>query len=135
MSKRNVEFYQKWNAGKKKHQWITKAIAEAMPDLYANESKDPKDVPVVLKLFNPCGAGTWYITEADLDEGVAFGYCVIHEGELGYVSLAELREYKGPLGLGIERDEWFSGKTLADVMKPAHEQAMAKALGVSLIKD
>ena len=114
MSKRNLQFYQKWNKSKK-HMWITKAIAEAMPDLYANEGKAPEDVPIVLKLFNPCGAGTWYITEADLDEGVAFGYCVIHEGELGYVSLAELREYKGRFGLGIERDERFTG-TLAEVM-------------------
>jgi hypothetical protein len=114
MSVKNLQFYQKWNKSKK-HMWITKAIAQAMPDLYSQDGKDPKDVKVVLKLFNPTGAGTWYITEADLDEGLAFGYCVIHEGELGYVSLAELKAYKGRFGLGIERDEGYTG-TLADVM-------------------
>ena len=119
MSTKNLKHYEKWNKGKKRHQWITKALAEALPDLYANEKKQPADVPVVLKLFNPCGIGTWYITEADLEEGLAFGLCVLHEAELGYVSLAELREYKGPFGLGIERDEHFDGYTLADVMKEA----------------
>jgi len=116
MSQTNLLHFEKWNK-RKKHKLITKAIAAALPDLYTQDGKDPADVKVVLKLFNPCGRGTWYITEGDLDEGVCFGYCVIHEGELGYVSLAELTEYKGPFGLGIERDEWFDGHTLADVMK------------------
>ena len=119
MSKTNLLHYAKWNKGKSKHKWITKEIAAKLPDLYANESKKPEDVPVVLKLFNPYGSGTWYITEANLEDGICFGYCVLHEGELGYVSLAELREYRGPFGLGIERDEWFDGYTLADVMKEA----------------
>jgi Protein of unknown function (DUF2958) len=115
VSDRNLQHYTKWNRSRR-HMWVTKDIAARMPDLYANEAKKPEDIPVVLKLFNPTGAGTWYLTEADLDEGVAFGYCVIHEGELGYVSLRELREYKGVFGLGIERDEGFDGATLADVM-------------------
>lgn len=115
MSTNNVKHYEKWNRGGK-HKWFTKAIAAKLPDLYANEDKKPEEVPVIVKLFNPGGAGTWYITEADLENGLAFGYCVIHEGELGYVSLEELFEFKGRFGLRIERDEWFSGKTLADVM-------------------
>lgn len=119
MSKQNLLHYQQWNKGKKKHQLITKAIAAAMPDLYSQDGKDPTDVPVVLKLFNPTGIGTWYITEANFEDGVCFGLCVLHEAELGYVSLAELVEFKGPFGLGIERDEWFDGKTLADVMQKA----------------
>ena len=118
MSKRNVDFYGQWNKTKK-HKLITKQVAAALPDLYSQEDKDPKDVKVILKLFNPTGRGTWYITEGDLEEGILFGYCIIHEGELGYVSLAELIEYKGPFGSRIERDEWFGSKTLADVMGSA----------------
>lgn len=115
MSVKNLQNFEQWNKGKAKHKLITKAIAAALPDLYSQDGKDPKDVKVVLKLFNPTGIGTWYITEADLEEGVAFGLCVLHEAELGYVSLAELAAYKGPFGLGIERDEHFEG-TLADVL-------------------
>lgn len=116
MSVKNVLHFAQWNKGKGRHKLITKQVAQAMPDLYSQDGKDPKDVKIVLKLFNPCGRGTWYITEGDLEEGILFGYCVIHEGELGYVSLAELTEYKGPFGLGIERDEHFDGYTLADVL-------------------
>lgn len=116
----NLHYYERWNRGGK-HKWITKAIAAKLPRLYANDGKDPKDVKIVLKLFNPSGAGTWYITEADLDSGIAFGYADLGLGpecsELGYIDLNELRQYKGRFGLGIERDEWFSGKTLADVMQ------------------
>ena len=112
----NVQHYNQWNK-RGKHKLVTKAIAEKLPRLYANEGKDPADIPVVLKLFNPGGAGTWYITEGNLDTGELFGYCVIHEGELGYVSLQELVDFKGRFGLGIERDEWYGAETLADVMK------------------
>lgn len=62
-----------------------------------------------LKLFNPCGAATWLITEMD-DDGRLFGLCDLGMGspELGYVSLEEIEEYRGPLGIGIERDRWFT---------------------------
>ena len=66
-----------------------------------------KEFKAVAKLFNPCGAGTWYLSELDPETNIAFGLCVIHEKELGSVSLDELSEYKGSLGLGIERDKYF----------------------------
>lgn len=95
---------------------ITKEIERKLPNLYANEDKAPADVPVVFKLFNPTGRGTWYITEGNLEDGTLFGLCVIDEAELGYVDLNELQAYKGRFGLGIERDLHWSG-TLADAMK------------------
>lgn len=76
---------------------------------------DPK--PVV-KLFNPCGAATWLLTELvpdslgdDGEPDTAFGLCDLGQGfpELGYVSLGELRDvvlFNG--ALYIERDEWFT---------------------------
>ncbi len=63
-----------------------------------------------LKLFNPCGAATWLISERNTDEpDQLFGLCDLGFGspELGWVSLAELESVKGPLGIGIERDRWF----------------------------
>ncbi len=69
-------------------------------------------VPVV-KLFNPCGAATWLITEMMPDEpDILFGLCDLGFGcpELGYVSLAELECVRGPLGLGIERDLHFEAR-------------------------
>lgn len=78
--------------------------------LLANGSaeRETDHVPVV-KLFNPCGAATWLITEMMPDGDTLFGLCDLGIGcpELGYVSLAELESVRGPLGLGIERDLHF----------------------------
>ena len=65
---------------------------------------------VVVKYFNPCGAGTWLITEGNkLDDGdyELYGYCNLGDSEMaeyGYVSLNELKSIKLPFGLTIERD-------------------------------
>ena len=71
-----------------------------------------KEFKAVVKLFNPTGVGTWYLSELDPESNVAFGLCQIHEYELGYVSLDELSEFKGQFGLGIERDKSFKPKPL-----------------------
>jgi len=97
---------------------ITKEIEKALPALYTHDGKDPAQVPVIAKFFNPMGAGTWYITEGDLQDGTLFGLCSIHEPELGYVSLHELETLRLPAGLTIERDLYLpDGFTLADAMK------------------
>jgi hypothetical protein len=68
------------------------------------------DLHPVVKLFDPCGAATWLLTEIDPDDDtVAWGLCDLGMGfpEFGTVSLTELAEYRGRLGLGIERDLYF----------------------------
>lgn len=99
---------------------LTKAIEKKLPALYTNEKKKADQVPVIVKFFNPTGAGTWYATEYSPEDRVFFGFAEIFpgEGELGYFSLDELSEFKGRFGLGIERDlHWNSTTTLADVLK------------------
>jgi hypothetical protein len=71
------------------------------------------DFPPVVKLFNPCGATTWLLTEIDPDdETVAWGLCDLGMGfpEFGTVSLTELAAYRGRFGLGIERDRHFTAR-------------------------
>lgn len=70
--------------------------------------RETDHIPVV-KLFNPCGAATWIITEMMSDGDRLFGLADLGFGcpELGCVSLAEIENVKGPLGLGIERDLYF----------------------------
>ena len=72
----------------------------------------------VVKLFNPNGGGTWLLTEIAMNnQDLAFGLCDLGMGfpELGWVSIAELKEIRTPFGLGIERDAWFeASKTLTD---------------------
>ena len=91
---------------------ITKEIAAK---LSKNIGDANVDMPY-LKLFNPCGAATWLISEYDEDTGLLFGLCDLGMGypELGYVSLEEIKSVKVPFGLGIERDIHFDpSKTLA----------------------
>ena len=79
--------------------------------IYSKDGQGKK-AKVVVKYFNPMGAGTWLITEGNqLDNGdwELFGYIYIHEWEWGYVLLSELQSIKLPWGLGIERDLYSSG--------------------------
>ncbi|MEE4209963.1 MAG: DUF2958 domain-containing protein [Parvularcula sp.] len=72
------------------------------------------DFAPVVKLFNPCGAATWLLTELDPeDDDIAFGLCDLGMQcpELGSVRISELEAIRGPLGLGIERDLHFRPKT------------------------
>jgi hypothetical protein len=90
---------------------------KALPPLRSTDGRDPSEVKVPLKLFNPCGAGSWFPVEFDPTERLFFGLAEITDGELGYFSLDELEAFRGPLGLGIERDLWWDpDTTLADVM-------------------
>ncbi len=96
---------------------LTPEILALLPPIYANEGKSPEETKVPLKLFNPCGAGTRFITELDPKTKEAFGYTIISDGELGCIDLNELEECKGPLGLGIEWDpHWDPNTTLAQVI-------------------
>ena len=94
-------------------QILTKPIKEK---LIANhkEQDGTKDFKAVLKLFNPTGIGTWYLSELDPKTNNAFGLCCLHEKDLGYVNLDELLGFKGQLGLGIERDRHFKPKTFEE---------------------
>ena len=64
-----------------------------------------------LKLFNPCGAATWLITCRDPEyPDHLSGLCDLGFGfpEIGLVSLSEIQAVRGPMGLGIERDMYFT---------------------------
>jgi hypothetical protein len=69
------------------------------------------DFELVVKIFTPDRNATWLLTELDPNIGhLAFGLCDcgLGEPELGYVSLHELSEARGNLGLPLERDLHFA---------------------------
>lgn len=80
-----------------------------------------EDAEVVVKYFNPCGAGTWLITEGEKQENgdwLLFGYCHIFEWEWGYVMLSELEGVHLPFGLSIEREIYGKeGKQIKDYVE------------------
>ena len=87
--------------------------AEIKTALLRNGAERGLDHRPALKLFNPCGAATWLITEMDPeDTDQLFGLCDMGMGfpELRYVSLREIAAVRLPMGLSIERDLHFTAK-------------------------
>ena len=95
---------------------MTKAIEKKLPALYSQDGKDPKDVKVIVKFFHPLSRYTFYATEGGRNEEgdlIMFGLVRSQETELGYVSLREMEAVR-VRGLGMERDRYFEGHTLAE---------------------
>jgi hypothetical protein len=92
---------------------LTEEIKATIPKLYSQE--EVEDPIVHVKFFCPWNNWTWYATEGEEDEGDFrfFGLVKGHEQEFGYFVLSELESVKGPFGLGIERDLYFSPQPLS----------------------
>lgn len=99
---------------------LTKELLAAFARTGRQEDKPAEEAIVIAKFFTPWTNWTWYATEYNPEERTFFGYVVGLENELGYFNLDELEAINGPMGLKIERDLSFHGKTLADVMKKAN---------------
>ena len=75
------------------------------------------DAPVLVKLFNPSGMGTWYITGYDPDTRIATGAAELFELEAGDFWMGELVDLRvKPFGLPIERDLYWTVKPLREVL-------------------
>jgi hypothetical protein len=85
------------------------------------------DFEPVCKLFVPWAGGTWLLTECDAD-GLAFRLADLGYPELGYVSLDELAELRGPGGLHVEEDLHFRAKmTLSQYAEAAQRDGYIRA--------
>ena len=94
-------------------------------------SQDGKgmDAEVLVKYFNPCGTGTWLITEAERegDDWRLFGYCHIYEWEWGYLMLSELASLRLPFGLTMNATFTRPGNTSGIFCRRMND---AKASGI-----
>ena len=86
-------------------------LARALPPLYSTEHEE--DPIAHVKFFTPDSSWTWYLTEYLPEERLAFGLVHGLDRELGYFSLDEMEEARGPLGLPIERDLHWSPRPLS----------------------
>ena len=82
---------------------LTKQIIRKFEEhpIYSQDGKGLK-AEVLVKYFNPMGAGTWLITEAEKQE----------DGD--YLMLSDLQRIVLPGGLGIERDLYTQGRIVED---------------------
>ena len=110
------------NNKKRRMKLLTEEIRRKLPPLHGQDGKGGKAI-VHLKYFTPDSNWTWWITEGspikdDQGNEVDFHFFGLVDGqfkELGYVSLKELEEVTGPMGLPIERDLHWQPKTLEEI--------------------
>jgi hypothetical protein len=94
---------------------LTAEILKRLPPLYSQENV--KDPIAQVKFFTPWSNWTWYATEYDPKERMFFGLVQGLETELGYFSLDELESVRGPAGLAIERDMYWSPRPLSEIRR------------------
>lgn len=99
----------------RKNPLLDQESREKLPKLYDGEEKG-LDALAQVKFFTPDSNWTWYASEFD-GEDTFFGLVSGLEVELGYFSLKELEEVRGPLGLLIERDVDFEAKSLKELQE------------------
>jgi len=92
---------------------LTSTIKKAFVQKGCQE--DVSDPVVLAKFFDPCSQWTWYATEFDPETEIFYGFVIGFEGEWGSFSLAELEQFRGKLGLPIERDFHFEAKPFSEI--------------------
>lgn len=92
---------------------LTKEIRDKFKKTGSQDGKGAEAI-VIVKFFDPTGSWTWYATEFD-GEDIFFGLVDGFELEWGSFRLSELKSFKGPLGLGIERDLYLGMPRLKDI--------------------
>ena len=98
-----------------RHELLDQESRNKLPKLYANEEKG-LEAEALVKFFTPDSSWTWYASEFD-GQDIFFGLVSGLEVELGYFSLSELEEVRGPMGLPIERDLHYKPETLEKLME------------------
>ena len=104
---------------------LTAEVRKQLPPPYAQEKLGGSAVAYV-KLFTPDGSWTWYATEFD-GEDTFFGLVDGHCKELGYFSLSELQQLRGPMGLAVERDLHFPPTPLDQIAPELFAQAQTES--------
>ena len=99
--------------GVKLAKFVRAIIKQKTPAIMSQDGKGDTAIAYV-KIFDPCGSWTWFITEYDPKTGEAFGLVNGFESELGYIDLAELANVKGATGIGLELDMHWLPRTLAE---------------------
>jgi len=67
-----------------------------------------------VKLFDPTGSWTWYLSEYDPESRTAFGRVFGQDDEYGNIYMPELVDYRGQFGLPIERDLHWTPRPLSE---------------------
>lgn len=100
---------------------MTNELANSIPKLGSTE--EIMNPEIVVHYFNPFGSGDWYVLEGEKQENndwLFFGYVkspiTPDFDEYGYFTLNELAGIKLFGDCGIERDLYWTKKTVDEIM-------------------
>ena len=101
-------------------QLLTDDVKAIIPALYSTDDGDTDTLGarmVTVKFFTPWSNWTWYVLEGAEEDGdyLFYGYVEGLENEFGYFTLRELEQVKGPFGLTIERDLYWTPKPISEI--------------------
>jgi hypothetical protein len=104
-------------------------IRPLIPALYSGEQlteEEQGNRNVHVKFFTPWTNWTWYVLEGQEQDGdfLFFGYVEGFENEFGYFSLRELESAKGPFGLSIERDLYWTPRPIREIAKDFYARSL-----------
>lgn len=106
----------------KLEQFQTVCRLREMPQCGQPTAEDPI---ASVKLFDPCGSATWFITEfggtAPEDQLIAYGLVDWHEEEFGSIDLEGLANVLGRFRIGIEIDMHWTPRPLSQCYKSARK--------------
>ena len=83
---------------------ITKELEKIIPEFYSSEDVELDDKIVYAKFFLADADWQWFVLELDKNSNTIFALVDGLERELGYVSIEELEQVRGHMGLHVERD-------------------------------
>lgn len=97
------------------YELFPESVRSLLPPIGSGEAAG-ENAPAHVKFFCPWSNWTWYASEYDPVEREFFGVVVGFEREYGSFSLDELMSVRGPGGLRIERDIYWTPKPLKDCL-------------------
>jgi hypothetical protein len=92
---------------------LTKAIEKKLPPIFSQTGKGD-DAIAQVKFFSIGNDWTWYATEYDPAERMFYGLVNGWEQECGPFSLTEFEDINKRYVLGIERDMYWTPKSLRE---------------------
>jgi hypothetical protein len=94
---------------------ITKELEKIIPVFYSSEDVELDDKIVYEKFFLADANWIWYVLEFDKTSNTIFALVDGLDRELGYVSIEELEQVRGHMGLHVERDLYFTPVRFGDL--------------------
>ncbi len=89
-------------------QLLTDELRKIIPPFYSSEDVELEEKMIYAKFFLADAQWSWFILEYDPESNTFFALVDGLDRELGYVSLDELEQVRGHMGLHVERDLYFT---------------------------